>query len=213
MYQSTIADLERFETNDAFEPNLKRNNINDPFKPVLANGTKPKTSITKESNHAQFIAPFTTGRNNRIHFTEPFMSNESKHIDVTSPLAAGGHDTDFNAQFSFGDKTRTETSAPFLTGSNARTDFTGTFTKDESKHTPFLAYSSMGDKRGAKESGQDQKTIHKSEAVDEWIDNLDPDSKETSFSSTITESNISFQMLIQQRLPRIVIDVFDGAPE
>ena len=52
-----------------------------------------------------------------------------------------------------------------------------------------------------------------SNAADDWIDLLDPNGTEEVFSNNLEEATISFQMLIQQRLPRITIDVFDGAPE
>ena len=48
-------------------------------------------------------------------------------------------------------------------------------------------------------------------AVDQWIDELDPFKPRPVVKSV--EGDISMQLLIQQRLPRVIIDAFDGTPE
>ena len=49
-------------------------------------------------------------------------------------------------------------------------------------------------------------------SVDGWIDNLDP-LNEVEIPGNTEEVNITMQMLIQQRLPRLSIPNFDGTPE
>ncbi|XP_066927410.1 uncharacterized protein [Clytia hemisphaerica] len=53
---------------------------------------------------------------------------------------------------------------------------------------------------------------HKEDSIDSWIDHLDPLNEEEILENTKTV-NITMQMLIQQRLPRLTIPNFDGTPE
>ena len=54
--------------------------------------------------------------------------------------------------------------------------------------------------------------MSQAESIDSWIDRLDPLNEEEIPGNTETV-NITMQMLIQQRLPRLTIPKFDGTPE